>query len=65
LRIVREDGRGRRPGRPPLDDNDESVGVHVRLPSREYDAVYEKARRERVTVPEVIRRAVRSLREDE
>jgi hypothetical protein len=39
--------------------------VHIRLPSREYDAVYEKARRERVTVPEVIRRAVRSVRAEQ
>jgi hypothetical protein len=46
-----------RPRRPPLDDTDrESVGVLVRLPQRQYDAVWHNAQRERVTVPEWIRR---------
>jgi len=49
-------------GRPPLDDDDESVGVFVSLPSREYDAVCEQAQRERVTVPEVLRRSLRASR---
>lgn len=49
----------KRRGRPPLDDDDESVGVHVQMTSKQYDEVYERARRERVTVPEIIRRDVR------
>jgi len=49
----------RRPGHPPLDDTDPSTSVHVRLPSTQYDNLYAIARRERVTVPEVIRRLIR------
>jgi hypothetical protein len=50
----------RRPGRPPLDKDDEdSVSVHVRLSPREYDAAYQRAQRDRVTVPESIRRQLR------
>jgi hypothetical protein len=30
----------------------------VKLPSRQYDDVYERAQRERVSVPEVIRRSI-------
>lgn len=48
----------KRPGRRPLDENDPSVDVHLRLPSKQYDAVYEQASRERVTVQEVIRRKI-------
>jgi hypothetical protein len=43
-------------GRPPLDPDDQSVEVCVTLPSRKYDEIYERARRERVSVPEIIRR---------
>jgi hypothetical protein len=49
---------GRREGRPPLDRSDPSVSVHVRVPTRQYDAVYERAQAARVSVPEFIRRAV-------
>ncbi|MGH9309054.1 MAG: hypothetical protein ACRD1U_06760 [Vicinamibacterales bacterium] len=56
----------KRRGRPPLDANDPSVPVQVRMPGREYDSVYERARRERVSVPEICRRALaRSRREDD
>jgi len=48
----------KRPGRPRLDDDDDSVPVHLTLTARQYDAVYERARRERVSVPEIIRRDV-------
>jgi hypothetical protein len=44
------------PGRPPLDEDDESVPVCVSLPGRQYDAMYTRAERDGVTVPEVIRR---------
>jgi hypothetical protein len=48
-----------RPGRPRLDENDESVGVHVQMTAKQYDDVYSRAQRDRVTVPERIRRDVR------
>jgi hypothetical protein len=53
-----------RRGRPPLDDGDPSVKVCVSLPSRQYDDVYERAQRERVSVPEVIRRALEDEKRD-
>lgn len=49
----------RPPGRPPLDDNDPSVAVIVRMPSRQYDDAYQQAQRDRISVPEVIRRALK------
>lgn len=50
----------RRRGRPPLDAADPiTVPIHVRVPSRQYDALYARAIAQRVTIPELIRRAVR------
>jgi hypothetical protein len=46
----------RTPGRPPLDDDDPSEQVCVRVPGHQYDALDERARRARVSVPEIIRR---------
>jgi hypothetical protein len=46
----------RQPGRPPLEEHDESVKVCVTLPSKKYDDLYERARKERTSVPEIIRR---------
>jgi hypothetical protein len=46
----------KRTGRPPIDDDDDSVPVCVSLPARQYDAIYDRAQRDGVTVPEVIRR---------
>jgi len=46
----------RTPGRPPLDADDPSEQVCVSLPGKQYDALDERARRDRVTVPEIIRR---------
>jgi hypothetical protein len=50
-----------RGGRPPVDPNDPapSVSVHVKLPARLYDKSYAEARRQRLSVPEFIRQAVR------
>jgi hypothetical protein len=48
--------RGRGPGRPPLDDEDPSVHVGVRMPLKQYDDLAQRAIRERVSVPELIRR---------
>jgi hypothetical protein len=45
-------------GRPPLAVNDPSVSVHVRLPARQYDAVYQRAQHARVSMPEYVRRAI-------
>jgi hypothetical protein len=54
-----DDSSARRPGRPPLADDDPSVPVHLKLPSREYDEAYRRAQREGVSVPEIIRRELR------
>lgn len=48
----------RPPGRPPLDPQHPSVKVCLSVPSDDYDAYYAKARRDRVSVPEVIRRSL-------
>jgi len=48
------------PGRPPLDRADPSVVVSVALPSRAFDLMCRKALAERLTVPELIRRALRN-----
>lgn len=50
----------RAPGRPPLDDSDPCVDVHLRLPSKQYDDAFARAQQERITVPEVIRRALQA-----
>jgi hypothetical protein len=47
---------GNRPGRPPLDPNDPSVRVTLKIPSRHYDALYARASGARTSVPEMIRR---------
>jgi len=47
-----------RRGRPPLDPADPTVKVCLTLKSRQYDAVYKRATRAHVSVPEVIRRAL-------
>jgi hypothetical protein len=53
-----------RPGRPALDENDRSAQICVSVTARKYDQVYQRAQRERISVPEVIRRALdRELRE--
>jgi hypothetical protein len=56
----------RRPGRPPLVEGDTTTPVTIRVPSKEYDRVCERASRERVNVPDLIRRGLsRVLHEDE
>ena len=47
----------RRIGRPPLDPDSASVNVTVRVPARQFDALYAQARRERRTIAEVVRRS--------
>jgi len=46
----------RQPGRPRLDDDDDTVQVCVKLPGAQYDALYAEAQKTRTSVPEVIRR---------
>ena len=48
-----------KPGRPPVDRTDPSVPVHVKLPSRQYDAVFVRAAAAGVSVPEIVRRDLR------
>jgi len=47
-------------GRPPLDRSDPSVVVCVAIPSRAVDEIRRRAVVERVTVPELIRRALQN-----
>lgn len=53
----------RPPGRPPLDDDDDSVPVHVTLTARDYDAAYQRAQQAGVSVPEIIRRDMRTAQQ--
>lgn len=55
----------RRTGRPPLDRDDTTVKVTVSMPSRLYDRMDERAKRDRVNLPTAIRRALESATEDE
>jgi hypothetical protein len=50
----------RSPGRPPLDDDDESVPVHVQMTHTLYQHTSRRAKAERVTVQEIIRRDVQA-----
>ena len=47
-----------RRGRPPVDEDDPCVDVHVRMPSKQYDETFKLAQRERKSVPELIRLVV-------
>lgn len=49
-----------KPGRPPLDPTDRSVSVSLRLPTRAFDQLCHRAAQERVSVPELLRRALRN-----
>jgi hypothetical protein len=51
----------RRPGRPPLDPDDRSVAITFRAPRRVVDGLYAQATQQRITVPELIRRALEPL----
>jgi hypothetical protein len=45
----------RRPGRPPLNVADPSIHVGLRLPTKQYDALYQRATAARMNVSEFIR----------
>ena len=53
----------RTPGRPPLDDDDPSVPLSLSLPSQQLAACEDKAKADRLTVQEWIRRVLRSAAE--
>jgi hypothetical protein len=54
-----KDSPPRRNGRPPIDANDRtSIPVSFRLPSRQFDRLYQRAQRARSTPADVIRRAL-------
>lgn len=46
-------------GRPPLDADDRTVQVTLRLPSKQHTDLRDQAQREAVTVQEIIRRTLR------
>ena len=48
----------RPPGRPPLDANDPTVHIDVSLPSKKFDELCALARRQDMSLPEVIRRLI-------
>lgn len=47
------------PGRPPLDDDDPSEKLCLRLPSKQFDALDREAKIARVSAQDIIRRALR------
>lgn len=47
--------------RPPLDKNDPSVTVQVTVPSKQYDALCQRAIKAAVSVPEIIRRDLKKI----
>jgi hypothetical protein len=46
----------RRRGRPPLDERDPSISLHVRVPVKQFDAIYARSRAERVSIADWVRR---------
>jgi hypothetical protein len=47
-------------GRPPLDHDDPSVPVSLRMPSKQFEDVCERAKADRMTMAEWIRHMLRS-----
>jgi hypothetical protein len=45
-------------GRPPLDDKDPSEHICLSVPGKQFDELDARARRERVTIQEIIRRDI-------
>jgi hypothetical protein len=48
----------KRRGRPPLDPDDPTVTLSLRLVSKQYDALYARAGHDRRALPDMIRRAL-------
>ncbi len=49
----------RRPGRPALDPDHASASINLTVSAKDYDAAYQRASRQRESVPELVRRALR------
>lgn len=54
-----------RRGRPSIDPDDGSCKVTITLPNRTYDSLHARATRERLTVPDLIRRELRRERQSD
>jgi hypothetical protein len=55
----------KRPGRPPLTPGAAPARVHVSLSATDYDKAHSIARREGVSVPELVRRGLTRVLSDE
>lgn len=60
VQTVSVPGARRRGGRPALAMNEPTTGVSVKMPASLYDRLYQRARRDRVSIAEAIRRALRT-----
>jgi hypothetical protein len=59
MRALHHMSEPNKPGRPPLDRHDPSVRLSVKIPSRQYDELFQQAQRARVSLPEMVRRKLR------
>lgn len=55
----------RTPGRPPLTEGDTPARVHVTISSTDYDRAHSIATREGVSVPELVRRGLTRVLDDD
>lgn len=55
----------RKPGRPSVAPGEASSPVCVRLPTRMYDAAYQRAQEERVSMTELVRRGLERVLAEE
>jgi hypothetical protein len=55
---------GNRRGRPPLSRTERSAAINVKMPESDYDAVYKMASEQRVSVPEIMRRAFKCFMDE-
>lgn len=54
-----------RRGRPALAEGEPSTSVHVRLAPASYDRLFQRARREDVSIPALVRRTLDELLDDD
>jgi hypothetical protein len=55
----------RKTGRPPLREGEASCSLHVRLPTSDFDRVFVKASRDRLSMSEFVRHAVTRVLADD
>ena len=55
---ISEEEKPLKRGRPALSPDEDSTDVHLTVSASLYDRIYEAAARDRVSIPEVIRRAL-------